>query len=229
MLTRPLIPVAAIAMLPVLSAAAPAPDVLLGRLVADARAVAPASIAFERLVRATTQDKSGQATTQVRVDRWDGRAFTLVSVNGKPPAASEIDAFRKVAASRPVPGYHRIADLLAASAVRQTDAQGRTLYRVTGLPKGTVDVGRDVSSNLVAEFTVDTSAARPYVTQMRFVLPKPLSFFMVARLDSLEAVYDYRLDGMGRPYLARTVQTISGAQFGQQGSTRTEALYTMLR
>ena len=212
-----------------LTGAAPAPDPLLGRIVADARAIAPAGLAFERLSRIVTQEDGGAAKTSVRVDRWDGRSFALISVDGKAPPAKESEDFRKLAASRPIPGYHRLGDFLKGGATRLADAQGRIIYRVTGLPKGTVNVGKDVSASLTGEFTVDASGAQPYVTRARLILPKPLSFFLVAKLDSLDIVFDYRLDGNGRPYLAHVVQTLSGAQFGKQGSTRTETSYTMLR
>lgn len=220
---------ASVAALVFLTGAAPAPDPLLGRIVADARAVPPSAIAFERQIRTTTQEKGGASASGNRVDRWDGRTFTLLSLDGKAPGAKDIDEFRKTTAARPVPGYHRIADLLKAGAVRQTDAQGRTVYKLTGLPKGTIKMGKDLSADMVGEFMVDGSGAQPYVTRVRFVLPKPLSFFMVARLDSLEIISDYKLDSNGRPYLAHSVQAMSGAQFGKQGSTRVETSYTMLR
>lgn len=217
-----------VAALVFLAAAAPAPDPLLGRIIADARTVTPAAIAFERQSRTVSQEKDGESASRTRVDRWDGRNFTLVSVDGKPPQAKEIEEFRKAIASRPVPGYHRIADLLKAGAVRETDAQGHIVYRVTGLPKGSITMGKDVSASLIGEFTVDASAAQPFVTRARLILPKPLSFFMVARLDSLEIVNDYKLGSNGRPYLARAVQAMSGAQFGKQGSTRSDTSYKML-
>jgi hypothetical protein len=222
-------PAAATAALVLLTAAAPAADPMLSRIIAGARAVPPAAIAFERQSRTVSQETGGESGKSARVDRWDGRAFTLVSIDGKPPSAKDIEGFRKATASRPVPGYHRLADLLQAGAVRQTDAQGRTVYRMAALPKNTVNIGKDVSANVSGEFTIDANAAQPYVTRARLVLAKPVSFFMVAKLDSLEIVNDYKLDANGRPYLARVVQAMSGAQFGKQGSTRSETSYTMLR
>jgi len=213
------------------AAAAPRPvaDPLLSRLIADARALPPSALAFERDSRSVTQAADGETDRNARIDRWDGRSFSLISINGKQPTAKDNAGFQKAVGSRPVPGYHRLADLLAAGAVRQTDPQGRILYRVSALPKGSVTVGRDVSANISGEFLVDASGAQPYVTSARLVLTKPMSFMMVARLDSLEITNDYKLDGAGRPYLARAVQLMSGAQFGKRGSTRSESLYTLLR
>ena len=212
-----------------LPAAAPAPDPLLGQIVSSARAIAPASLAFERQSRTLTQQASGPPESHQRVDRWDGRAFTLVSVDGKPPAEKDAAAFRKATASRPVPGYHRIADMLGAGATRRSDAQGRIVYHVSSLPKDSVRLGKDISANMAGEFIVDGSGAQLYVTQARLTLTKPVSFFMVAKLDSVVITLDYKLDGNNRPYLASTVQMMAGAQFGKQGTTRSETSYTMLR
>lgn len=213
----------------VLVGAAPPPDPMLAQIIAGAGALSPAVMAFERSSRTITREDGGESGTRMRIDRWDGRAFTLISVDGKPPEAKQAAEFRKASASRPVPGYHRLAELLKTGAVRQTDALGRTVYRLTSLPKGSVNVGKDVSANLSGEFLVETSGTQPYVSRVRIVLPKPLSFFMVAKLDSLEIIYDYKLGSDGHPYLARAVQAMAGAQFGKQGTTRTESSYTMLR
>ncbi|WP_310475063.1 hypothetical protein [Sandarakinorhabdus sp.] len=224
-----MIPRSAIALASFIFLSAAAPDPILNRVITEARANPPTSLAFERQTRTVSQENGGENESQLRVDRWDGRIFTLVSINGKPPAAKEADSFRKAAGARPVPGYYRIADLLKAGAVRLNDPQGRLVYRVTGLPKGTISVGKDVSANVMADFFVDASGAQPYVTRTRTVLIKPLSFFMVAKLDSLEIINDYKLDGNGKPYLAHATQAIAGAQFGKQGTTRIESNYSMLR
>ncbi|WP_310497984.1 hypothetical protein [Sandarakinorhabdus sp.] len=213
-----------------LMGAAPQPaDPVLQAVIANARVAAPASMSFERSTRASAQRKGEAAQPTTRTDRWDGKAFTLLSVNGKPPTPKEAEDFKKAASSRPVPGYYRLADILKAGAVRQADAQGRTVYRIAALPKGSINVGKDVSANVTGEFLVDTSGPRPYVSRARFVLAKPVSFFMVARIDSLDIVNDYRLGPDGRPHLARVTQAMSGAQFGNEGSTRSETSYTMLR
>ena len=52
-----------------LIAAAPAPDPLLERIVAGARAVSPAATAFERTMRSTGTEEKGAPETHVRTDR----------------------------------------------------------------------------------------------------------------------------------------------------------------
>jgi hypothetical protein len=222
---RPLIACLAV---PLLVAAAPAPDPLLDKVLAGARAVSPATTSFERTARTTSKDEKGASETRVRVDRWDGTKLVPVSIDGKPPTAAELAEIQKATAGRPVPGYHRIADILKGGAVRVADPQGRTVYRVTGLPKGTINIGKDISANLIAEAVVDTSGPQPYVSRLRTYLPKPLSFFMVAKLDAYEQINEYRLGPGGKPMLIKALQAMSGAQFGKAGSTRTEATYTAL-
>lgn len=213
----------------VLVAAAPAPDPLLEKVIAGARAVTPATTSFERTARTTSKDESGATETRVRVDRWDGAKLVPVSIDGKPPTPAQVAEIEKNTAGRPVPGYHRVAEFLKNGAVRVSDPQGRTVYRVTGLPKGTVNIGKDISANLVGEAIVDTSGPQPYVSRLRVYLPKPLSFFMVAKLDAYEQINEYRLGTGGKPALFKALQAMSGAQFGKSGSTRTESSYNALR
>lgn len=209
-------------------AAAPAPDPLLQQIVAGARAVPPASVRWERALKQSGQDAGdSSAESHSRTERWDGKQLTLINVDGKPPTADDLASHRKASAGRPVPGYHRVADFLGPGATRSQDAQGRTLYRVNGLPKGSITIGRDISANLVAEALIDNSGPQPFVSRLRITLPKPLGFMFVARLDSFEAVSDYRLVG-GRPVLVRQTQAITGTQMGKSGTSRSESLYTPL-
>lgn len=207
-------------------AAAPAPDPLLQQVIAGARAVPASTQPFERVVRTTAQEKDAAPVTRTRTDRWDGKVLTPLVVDGKPATPAQVAEITKASAGRPVPGYHRIADFLKNGAVRVADSQGRTVYRIAGLPKGSVNVGKDISSDLVGEAIVDTSGPQPFVSRLRVFLPKPLSFFMVAKLDSFDQVNDYRLGSDGRPVQVRSVQSMAGAQFGKAGTTRAEAIYT---
>ncbi len=212
----------------VLVAAAPAPDALLDKVIAGARAVPIASVNFERTVRRTTTDKGSAPQTQVQVDRWDGKQLTVVSIDGKPPTAEQSAGIKKAQAGKPVAGYYRLADFLKG-ARRVGDAQGRTVYRVDGLPKGSMDIGRDISADLVAEAVVETVGEQPYVSRLHIYLPKPLSFFMIAKLDSFDVVSDYHIGADGRPALLHQVQAFAGSQMGSSGQTRAESTYKPLR
>jgi hypothetical protein len=218
----------ALSLLVVLAAAAPAPDPVLEQVLAGARAVPLASTSFERTQRSISKEENDAPETRIRVDRWDGRQLTLVSINGKPPTQKEAEEFRKATAGRPVPGYYRLASFLGQGARRVPDAKGRVVYRVDKLPKGSINIGRDISANVSAEAIVDTSGPRPFVSRLRMYLPKPLSFFMVAKLDKFEAESEYRMGPDGRPVLVHQTQLISGAQMGTAGTTTTESHYQPL-
>ena len=206
-----------------------ATDPLLDKVIAGARAAPAASIAYERSLRAVSQENGGATETRTATDRWDGQQMTSVSVNGKPATPDDIAQARKAAAGRPVSGYYRIADYLRDGARRVNDPQGRTIYRIDKLPKGSVTISGDRSGDMVGEAVIDTSGPQPFVSRLRIFLPKPLSFFMVAKLDSYEVVNEYRVGPGGRPALVRQVQAIVGSQMGKAGQTRTEITYTPLR
>lgn len=218
----------ALSALMLMTAAAPAPDPVLEQVLAGARAVPVASTSFERTQRSISTEGGGAPETRTRVDRWNGKQLTLVSINGKPPTPKEVEEYRKASAGRPVPGYYRIASFFGTGARRVPDAKGRVIYRVDKLPKGSINIGRDISANLTAEAIVDTSGPKPFVSRMRIMLPKPLSFFMVAKLDRFEADSDYRLGPDGRPVLVHQQQILSGAQMGTSGTTSTESHYQPL-
>ena len=206
---------------------AAAVDPLLQKIIAGARAVPAASIRFERTSKNTAREKDGPVQTVIRVDRWDGRQMTRISIDGRPATPDEIETARK--ASTTVAGYHRIADYLAAGARRTAEVPGQTSYRLDRLPKGTIAMGGDRSDKFVGDLTIDTTSAQPFVSRLHFFTPQPFSVMFVAKVDRFDVVNEYRLGADGRPMLARQVQTIVGAQFGKTGETRTESTYTPLR
>jgi hypothetical protein len=205
--------------------AAVARDALFERVLAGARAITPASIAYDRTSRETGQQAGAPPETHNRVERWDGRQLTVLSVDGRPPKPDDIERAR---AAKFVSGYHRLADFLKDGATRIADPQGRIAYRIVGLPKGSIDVGRDISASLVADLVIDTSGPQPFVSRLHLTLPKPLSFFMVAKLDSFDTVFEYRIGPDGRPMLVRQIRSLAGAQFGKAGTSRVESSYTPL-
>jgi hypothetical protein len=208
-------------------AAAPVADPLLQKLIAGAKAVPASSIRFERVSKNSGREKDGPVETEVRVDRWDGRQMTRISINGRPATADEVEKARKASSS--VPGYHRVAEFLAGGARRTAEAPGQLTYHLDRLPKGSIAMGGDRSDKFAGDVTVDTSGAQPFVSRMHFYAPKPFSIMFVAKVDRFDVVNDYRLGPDGRPMLVRQVQSISGAQFGKVGETRTESTFTPLR
>lgn len=209
--------------------AAPAPaDPVLAAVVRAAAAVTPASQPFEEVTRVTSRDDAGKTEIVTRITRWDGRQRTLVSVDGRPPTAAEQKEAAKAFREAPIPGYHRLALFLSGGGTRQSLAGGKSLYRIAPMPKGSINIAGDRSASMIAEAVVEPGD-RPWVSRLHILAPKPISMFLVARIDSFDVVNDYALAADGRPMLVRQVQNFSGAQFGQKGSVRTEVTWKPLR
>lgn len=193
------------------------------RVVADAAAV-PVP-AFERTVTVTQADAKEKAS-QVRIDRWDGRGWTLVSVGGKPPTASDQAQYAKASAAAIVPSYRRLAVVLARAVPAGSDAQGRALLRAADLPPGAVITnGKDVSERFTGEASV-AAGPKPWVQQLRLTAKAPFRMMLVAKIERFTTVSDYRLDAAGQPRLARQVADITGSMLGQSGTQHVETVLT---
>ncbi|QMW21541.1 hypothetical protein [Sandaracinobacteroides saxicola] len=183
----------ALALIAIAALALPAhADALLDQVLAGARVAKPQS--FERTAVLVASNDKG-STTINRVQRFNaaapaGKQWTLVSENGAPPSAKATEEFTKSINKVPAPGYYRIATFLGAGAIRLADSGGKAVYRITKLPKGSVNGGGfDLSDRLSADLTVDPATAT--VTRTRIFLPKPTRIMLVAKLDKFDAVTDY--------------------------------------
>ena len=202
-------------------------DRLRDRLITDARALVPATMSFDRAT-SVTKTSGASSETNRRVDHWLGKAWTLVSVNGKPPAADAIAAYAKQANTAIVPGYYRLGLFLSGMATKSTDAQGRIVYRIDPMPAGSVNAGGDVSNKVAADATVDSGSGTPFVTHLRLFARTPFRVMLIAKIDSLETATDYSRGPDGYPVLVRSVNTVTGSQFGTGGTQRTEIVITNL-
>lgn len=203
--------------------AAPA-DPLLLRLLAGANAVPAAALSFERTTVAS-QVSGGKTERHTSIERWDGRVWTLLSVDGAPATAKASAEAAKAIANGGVPGYYRLARFLAAGPVRGNDAQGRIVYRLDRLPAGTMAIKGANPEKFAAELVVDTSGPVPYVRHARYYAPAPMRIMMVARLDRFEAGAEFRLAPSGRAELVRQTVDVAGALFGRDGSQHSEATF----
>lgn len=188
--------------------AGPTADPLLTQVVESARAAKP--FAFER--QGVIEQVSGaKRREQHRTERFAGGAWSLVTADGRAPSEHDQAAFAKAVASLPAPGYYRLATFLSGGAVRATDAQGRTIYRIARLPAGSVKAsGFDLSDRLAAEATVEQANGRPYISRVRIFLPAPTRIMMVAKMDRFEAVSEYALGPGGAPVLTRQTTETAG-------------------
>lgn len=199
-------------------------DPLLTRLVAGAAAVPAAALDFDRTTL-STQVADGKTERRTVVDRWDGRAWSVISIDGKPPPPKEAAAVLKTSLNGPVPGYYRLAAILSDGAVRTTGPRGEIVYRVPHLPKGSVTMRGAAAERFAAELTVDASGPVPIVRHARYFAPEPMRIMMVAKLDRFEAHSDFRIGSRGRPELSRQTVELAGTLFGRSGTQRNEVAF----
>ena len=210
----------------VLTAATPVSEPLRDRIIADARAVPPASLIFDRTTN--LEKKGGGSTTRVvLVERWDGQTWTLLSKNGKLPSAFERRDVEKLAAASPVPGYHRLASLLAAATEVGTDADGHMVLRIPVLPPGSVRTdSSDISSHLRAEAVVSNRGGQPWVERVHVSQREPFKMNALIKVKTFDQISTYRLDAGGHPRLARQSADSMGSMFGFSGGQSSETVYT---
>jgi hypothetical protein len=195
------------------------------RIVADASSMTPATLAFDRTTK-SVRTGGGSVTSTLKLERWDGRKWALVAVNGKSPTAAQRHEAERLAAAVPVPGYHRIAQLVAAATEAATDAEGRTVLKVPQLPANSVRTdSSDISGHLKAELTLNSRGGQPWVERVKVTAREPFRMNMLIKVVDFEQVSEYRLDAQGKPRLAMQSADTAGTMFGFPGGETSEVTY----
>lgn len=219
---------------PLVIAAASAPDAatLQRTLLAQAQATPP--LPFERTLRTVASRQEGEQAWRVRVDRYDPakpapQRWQLLSVDAKPPTSEAQRDYAGEAASGVVPGYHRLALLLAAPATIVPQANGGTVLRIDRLPPAFLaGNGARMADHLRAELTVASGPKGPYVSRARVYAPEPFRMMLVAKINRFEAVTSYAPDRLGRPRIVEQVMDLEGRIPGRSGTQRTVATFSEL-
>lgn len=197
-------------------------DPLRDQIIASASAVSPAALAFDRVTRLVRKG-GGTTVRQVRIERWDGARWTLVSINDKAPTPADR---ARAARSGMVPGYHELARIVAAATERQLDAEGRTVLLVPVLPAGSVVAdGRDISAHLKAEAVLGMRGGHAWVERLTVREHEAFKLNMLIKVTSFEQVNDYRLDAQGQPRLMAQQNDSIGSMFGFSGGEKSEVVY----
>lgn len=210
--------------LPLLLAAAPAPDAIRDRIIADAAAVPASQLSFERTTKSVATG-GGTVERKLRVEQWDGRTWTLTGYNGRAPTPGQVRDARKAAGGQ-VPGYHNFAALLAVANERHTDAEGRTVYRIDKLPAGSmIDGTNDLSPHMAGEAVVATDGrGRPWVQRLRITARETFKLSWLIKVKKFEQVSEFRLDPAG-PRLASQTFDSSGSLLGIPGGEKGEVTF----
>jgi hypothetical protein len=207
-------------------AAAQAPSALRDEIIADARAQPPAALAFDRTT-ALVRTGGGTTTNVSMVERWDGKTWTLISQNGKPPSASQRRAAEKQAAATPVPGYHRLAVLLANASSSRTDGEGRTVLQIPMLPANSVLTDTsDISSHLQAEAVIDNRGGKPFVESVHVSARETFMLNALIKVKAFDLVSSYKRDSSGRPRLASQTADSHGSLLGIPGGETSQVTFT---
>ncbi len=204
---------------------AAAPDPVREQLIAQARGQSPTSLLFDRTTTITRVSPIERKTTTL-VERWDGRQWSLVSVDGRSPTASQTREAIKAAVRVPVPGYYRLAALLAAANEHRADTDGHVILQIPQLPAGTVTTGNDdISAHLSGEVTIASHDGAPWVQSLRISAREKFKLNLLITVSHFEQSFEYRLDSNGQPRLATQVADSLGQMFGQTGGEKSEARY----
>lgn len=194
-------------------------------IITDARAADPAGMAFERTTTAVRRGP-GMNEKTVTVERWDGQRWTLLSVNGKAPSATQLKTFRKAALANPVPGYHRLAALMAAASDISTDDDGRQILKIPVLPAGSVRTdSADISGHLSGEAVIATTDGKPWVAKLKVRARENFKLNLLIKVTNFEQISDYRLGPDGKPRLASQSALSKGNMMGISGGQTDEVVY----
>ena len=127
----------------------------------------------------------------------------------------------------PVPAYARLAKWFGGAAVRTGTQPRSATYRFASLPVDTIKMGsHDASADTVAEVTVDTTHARPYVAHIRFISTAPFRVMLVAKVDRFVIDSTYATIADGRVFASGTDSNFTGSMLGKSGAQITRKRFT---
>lgn len=202
---------------------APIASVLRDRIVADAAALPPERLAFDRTSHAV-RTGGGTTSTTDTADRWSGKGWSLVSTHGRPPSASERSDHKRLVAAMPVPGYYQLGPIVAAATGSSIDAQGRTLLHIPVLPADSVrtDSG-DISDHLQGEARLARRGDAVFVDQLRVTAREPFKMTMMIKVLGFEQTSEYAPGADGKPRLISQKSESTGTMFGFPGGEKAQA------
>jgi len=203
------------------------------RLLAQAKTVGPDDYSFTRTTR-SDQSSGGKTETKTTVEKFDptkpiDARWTLVSVNGGPPPSDALAEFQKGLAKRRVPGYHRLTKYFTSPTTASTDAEGRTVFHVSNLPKDTVLLfDTDVSQNTTADLKVTDTNGSSFVEQLHLSV-RPMRLKLIMKLETYESTARYRIGPDGKPLLMEQTSDMVGSGMGKEGRAHAVITYSDYR
>lgn len=215
-----------LALLLIAAAPAPIPSAQRDTIIAEAASLRPEGLTFDRASNAVRRG-GGTTTTMTSVDRWNGKTWTLISIGGNPPSREQRQTHARTVNAVPVPGYHRIAPLLAAATTSHTDGNGRTIWVIPVLPDGSVftDSG-DISSHLKAEARLARRGDRVWVDQLMITEREAFKMNMLIKVIGFAQTIDFELGSDGKPRQVAQASESTGTMFGFPGGEKALVTFT---
>jgi hypothetical protein len=180
-------------------------DALLDQIVAGAKADKHVQWSVERSTADFDTDGKLKTTSIAHFNgaAAKGARWSLVSVDGKAPAANVEKEFSKAFNSSDYkPTYAQVADLLSGAVTKISP----NCYRLVGLPAKTiVAAGYDLSSFLQADLFIDSSGAQPFVSQVKISAPKPFKPMSMSTVARLERVMNFIRGPQGLPMMSSSI------------------------
>ena len=204
---------------------APISAPLRDRLIADAGALPPEKLAFDRSTHGVRAG-GGTSTASKIADRWSGKTWRLVATHGRPPSATERADHKRLAGAIPVPGYYQLGAIIAAATTSGTDAQGRTLLYIPAMPVDSVrtDTG-DISNHLQGEVRLARRGDAVWVDQLRVTARAQFKLNMLIKVTGFEQTSEYAPGPGGRPQLITQKSESTGTMFGFPGGEKSAASF----
>ena len=195
-------------------------------IIGEAESIRPATLAFDRASNAVRHG-GGTTTTTSSIDRWNGKVWTLVSIGGRSPSREQRQSHARAARTAPVPGYYRVAPLIAAATSSRTDGEGQTLWQVPVLPAGSVftDSG-DISSHLQAEARLARRGDRVWIDQVRINQREAFKMNMLIKVTNFSQTIDFEIGGDGKPRQVAQASESTGSMFGFPGGEKALVTFT---
>jgi hypothetical protein len=188
-------------------------DELQQQVLAFAKTVSPADFAFTQTMRT---ERTG-AVPSLLTRRYDARgnpAWSLVSIDGKPPTAKQ--SARTASGKSDTPSYGKIVEWFSAPATRIAATPTHVTYRIAKLPPGAVKLGKhDASGDTSAEAVVNISGPKPFIERAKFFSNTPFRMMMVVKVERFAFNASYRIMPNGKPFSSGNNGEFQGSLMGR--------------
>lgn len=195
----------------------PIPPPLRDRIVADAAALPPARLAFDRTTR-SVRSGGGSTTNTAITDRWNGKDWRLLVTHGRQPTSTERSDHKRDAKTIPVPGYYQLGPIIAAASGSTVNADGSTVLLIPKMPANSVRTTTgDISQHLQGEARLARRGDFVWIDRLRVTEREPFKLNLLIKVANFEQISEYAPGNDGKPRLTSQKSESKGSMFGFPG------------